>query len=199
MFLSSPHGNAAYYPFDDGSLARHIAAGDPQAMEALYSLLHRASRHMLQRKLRDHDPDDFVHEMLAIVVQAIQKGELRNPASLPGYVKGVVRRQGALCIVRNVASRKRMVDFESPMAEKAKSGEDLEGDLLQQERAEMVRRGMRRLGSRDCELMTRFYLRGESFHEICRDMNLTETQFRLYKSRAKAKLTAWTRAAAAPH
>lgn len=198
MRVSSPSYGATLPPdlAEDGALARHVASGDPQAMEMLYLLLFRASRHMWSRRLRGQDPEDFIHETLAIVVEAIQNGELRNPAALPGYVKSVVRRYGAMCIVRNVAARRRMVDFGSPAAERACSGADLEADLLSQERSDLIRRGLGRLCSRDEELMTRFYLQGESFHEICRDMKLTETQFRLFKSRAKAKLTAWTRAVA---
>lgn len=196
MPSSSPY--AAAVPFDteeEGALARHVAEGDPQAMEMLYMLLLRATRHMLHRRLSDQEPEDFLHETLAIVVEAIQNGELRNPAALPGYVKSVVRRYGAMCVVRNVASRKRMVDFGSLVTERAPSGADLEADLLSQERTDLMKRGLGRLGTRDCELMTRFYLREEPFHDICRDMNLTETQFRLYKSRAKARLAAWARAA----
>lgn len=176
----------------NGALARQVAEGNPQAIEGLYVLLVRASRYMLAGRLRDQDPDDFLHETLAIVVEAIRNGDLRNPAALLGYVKGVVRRHGALCIVRNSVARRRMVDVGSAM-EWASSGSDLEADLLSQERSELIRRGLGRLGSRDRELLTRFYLQGESFHQICAEMNLTETQFRLYKSRAKAKLTAWAR------
>ena len=40
---------------------------------------------------------------------------------------------------------------------------------------------------RDKEILTRFYLRGQTQGKICREMQLTETQFRLLKSRAKAR------------
>ncbi|HEV2690756.1 MAG TPA: sigma factor-like helix-turn-helix DNA-binding protein [Bryobacteraceae bacterium] len=43
------------------------------------------------------------------------------------------------------------------------------------------------LSERDCEILTRFYLREESQEQICEEMNLSETQFRLLKSRAKAR------------
>lgn len=177
----------------NGALARHVASGDPEAMELLYVLLFRASRHMLASRLRDQDPEDFLHEALAIVVEAIRNGDLRDPAALPGYVKGVVRRQGALCIVRNLAARRRLVDAGSFIAASAPSGSDPETEFLSQERSDLMHRGLGSLCTRDRELMTRFYLREQSFHQICEEMNLTETQFRLYKSRAKAKLTAWAR------
>ena len=43
------------------------------------------------------------------------------------------------------------------------------------------------ISERDREILTRFYLREQSQEQICEDMNLTETQFRLLKSRAKAR------------
>ena len=43
------------------------------------------------------------------------------------------------------------------------------------------------LSSRDREILTRFYLQEESQEEICIEMTLTETQFRLLKSRAKSR------------
>ena len=43
------------------------------------------------------------------------------------------------------------------------------------------------LSGRDREILTRFYLQEESQEEICAEMVLSETQFRLLKSRAKAR------------
>ena len=43
------------------------------------------------------------------------------------------------------------------------------------------------LPKRDREVLVRFYLQEQTAEEICRDLNLTETQFRLIKSRAKAR------------
>jgi hypothetical protein len=40
----------------------------------------------------------------------------------------------------------------------------------------------------DRELLTRFYLEEQSQERVCEQMNLTATQFRLLKNRAKARL-----------
>jgi DNA-directed RNA polymerase specialized sigma24 family protein len=42
------------------------------------------------------------------------------------------------------------------------------------------------------EILQRYYLREESSEQICLDMSLTETQFRLAKSRAKSALSVRT-------
>ena len=59
------------------------------------------------------------------------------------------------------------------------------------EREELVNRIMAELSSRDREVLTRFYLSEQSPSRICVEMALTETQFRLMKSRAKVRFGNW--------
>ena len=56
-----------------------------------------------------------------------------------------------------------------------------------QERMRLIIRVLSDIPDRDREILTRFYLREQSQEQICEEMSLTETQFRLIKSRAKAK------------
>jgi DNA-directed RNA polymerase specialized sigma24 family protein len=46
---------------------------------------------------------------------------------------------------------------------------------------------LRSLSDRDREILTRFYLDEQTQEKICKEMRLTETQFRLLKSRAKTR------------
>ena len=46
---------------------------------------------------------------------------------------------------------------------------------------------LKSLPQRDREILIRFYLHEQRPEQICEDMNLSETQFRLIKSRAKAR------------
>lgn len=178
----------------DWRLASRIRNGDPNAIEELYHLMKQMLRPNLLYSVRETDPSDLLHETLTIVVESIRNGELRNPEALRAYVQSVIRRQVAGIILRAVWNRKRMVDTVGVL-DGAHSSDNPEERMIEHERKELIARGMRRLGSRDSELLTRFYLRGENYGHICEAMNLTETQFRLFKSRAKAKLTAWTRSA----
>jgi RNA polymerase sigma-70 factor, ECF subfamily len=50
-------------------------------------------------------------------------------------------------------------------------------------------RVLRSLPERDREVLTRFYLYDQTPEQICTDLRLTETQFRLTKSRAKSRYT----------
>jgi RNA polymerase sigma factor (sigma-70 family) len=62
-----------------------------------------------------------------------------------------------------------------------------EQSLASRENVALMSRVLESLSRRDREILVRFYLQEESQDQICREMELTETQFRLLKSRAKAR------------
>jgi RNA polymerase sigma factor (sigma-70 family) len=64
---------------------------------------------------------------------------------------------------------------------------DPERQVIEQESQDVAFRMLGGLPKRDREVLVRFYLEEQSAQEICRDLKLTETQFRLIKSRAKAR------------
>jgi DNA-directed RNA polymerase specialized sigma24 family protein len=59
--------------------------------------------------------------------------------------------------------------------------------VVESQTQELAMRLLRSLPARDREVLTRFYLQEQSAETICSEMRLTETQFRLIKSRAKAR------------
>jgi len=52
---------------------------------------------------------------------------------------------------------------------------------------ELALRVLNSVRKRDREVLIRFYLKEQTAPEICRDMDLSDTQFRLIKSRAKTR------------
>jgi DNA-directed RNA polymerase specialized sigma24 family protein len=60
---------------------------------------------------------------------------------------------------------------------------------LVQELEELAELMLRALSARDQEVLRRYYLGNERPEQICADLAITETQFRLIKSRAKARFT----------
>jgi len=165
-------------------LISRIRRGDPGAQETLYELLHQGVRFFLLRHLGPEGLDEL-HEVFLIVVKAIQAGAVREPDRLPGFVTGVVKRRIALFVRRSVQRRK-MVCGSMPS--------DLSGATLSVEEAlylaqkkEAMEKILDALSPRDREVLVRFYLREESAETICSDLGLSTTQFRLLKSRAKAR------------
>jgi len=120
------------------------------------------------------------------VVQAIRRGELREPERLMGFVRTIVRRQVASHIDKAVQTRREQLDLDASSRVADPHGNPEEAAIFNQ-KGDMIRKVLSELTSRDREILTRFYLEEETQEEICTEMTLTETQFRLLKSRAKSR------------
>jgi RNA polymerase sigma-70 factor (ECF subfamily) len=164
-----------------------IQAGDPAAMAELYSDFTRGIRYLLLRSLGMEDIDDRVHDCFVIVTEAIRSGELREPARLMGYVRTVVRRHIAATIGDAVQRRRNVVEFEDALFDVSDWKNNPEQDLLARQRAEIAQRVFNGVSIREREILRRFYLLEQSQEQICSEMELSYNQFRLLKSRAKAR------------
>ena len=164
------------------ALVERIQSGAPEGMEELYRVFSRGVRFYLCRQLGPQDLDDKVHDTFVIVLQAIQRGELREPERLMGFVRTVVRRQVAAFIDQAVQARRERLDVEVPDGR-----ENPEQHAMERQRTELMKRVLEGVSQRDREILTRFYLLEQSQEQICAEMRLSETQFRLLKSRAKAR------------
>jgi RNA polymerase sigma-70 factor (ECF subfamily) len=167
-------------------LVERIQSGEIDGMEELYLLFSRGIRFYLCRQLGPQELDDKVHDTFVVVVQAIRRGELREPQRLMGFVRTVVRRQVAAHIDKVVHSRREQVELDSSSRVPDPRGNPEEAAIFR-ERTELLKRVLGELCDRDREILTRFYLHEQSQDQICTEMELTETQFRLLKSRAKAR------------
>lgn len=167
-------------------LVHSIRAGDQNAMTRLYATFGRGVRFYLSRQLGPQDIDDKVHDTFLVVLGAIQRGELREPERLMGFVRTVVRRLVASHIDRLVEERKERTDIEDGLLT-ADDRDDPEKDTLRRQRVAIMEQVLHSISRRDREILTRFYLYEQSQEQICREMGLNDTQFRLLKSRAKAR------------
>jgi RNA polymerase sigma-70 factor (ECF subfamily) len=168
------------------TLVAQIQAGEDAGMEQLYKLFSRGIRYYLCRQLGPQELEDKVHDTFLIVVNAIRRGDLREPERLMGFVRTVVRRQVAAYIEQAVHMRREQTDLESGIAV-ADRKQNPEQEAILRQKTELMRNVLQCLSQRDRDILVRFYLQEQSQEQICREMSLTETQFRLLKSRAKAK------------
>lgn len=169
-------------------MVERIQAREPQALEELYAVFCKGIRYYLCRHLAAQDLDDRMHDSYLIVVQAIQAGVIRDPDRLMGFVKTVVRRQVAAHIEDAVQQRKGSADFE--LGHQLIDQQDTpEAAAIEAQRSEIMNRILNESQDRDREILTRFYLYHQDQEQICSEMGLTETQFRLLKSRAKSRVT----------
>jgi RNA polymerase sigma-70 factor (ECF subfamily) len=168
------------------ALVDQIKAGQDVGMEHLYKLFSRGIRYYLCRQLGPQELEDKVHDTFLIVVNAIKRGDLREPERLMGFVRTVVRRQVAAYIEQAVHTRREQADLETgiTVADRKRNPEQ---EAMLKQKAELMKSALEALSQRDRDILIRFYLHEQTQEQICREMCLTETQFRLLKSRAKAK------------
>jgi RNA polymerase sigma factor (sigma-70 family) len=155
-------------------------------MEDLYIVFSKGIRFFLCRQVGPQDLDDKVHDTFVIVAQAIQRGDLREPERLMGFVRTVVRRQVAAHIDGAVELRRHHVEFDPSLAV-ADGTSNPEQTAIARENQDVAMRILRSIPQRDREILSRFYLDEQTPAQICGEMDLTDTQFRLIKSRAKAR------------
>jgi RNA polymerase sigma factor (sigma-70 family) len=169
------------------TVVQRIRDGDPSGQEALYRNLASGARLFLRRRLGPQDLQDRVHDVFVIVVEAIRRGEIREPERLMGFVRTILYRQLNLAISRIVCNRETSIDMESARALTA--GEPTpEEHTVGRQKIALMKQALEEMGNRDFNVLVRFYLRGESPEQIRTEMKLTPTQFHLIKSRARAKL-----------
>jgi RNA polymerase sigma-70 factor (ECF subfamily) len=161
-----------------------IQAGRAESMEELYRILLGHPRYFLIATIPVQDVEDRIHETFQLVVSAIQRGQLRDPERLMGFVRTVLRRQAMvqicqLAVGRRIHNLDEALDVASTVnpEEAASSQEHLKiaGSILEQ------------LPELQRTVLIEFYVNEKPAHQICVELNLTDTQFRLLKWRAKKK------------
>ena len=166
-------------------LVERVRAGDRSGMEDLYHTLSKGIRFLLLRQCGPQDLDDKIHDILLILTKSIQRGDLREPERLMGYVRTIAHRHIARHINKLVERRNQSeLGFDVRFADRQP---DPERRLIQDENKELAMRVLRSLKERDRQVLIRFYAEEQTAEQICREMGLTATQFRLIKSRAKAR------------
>lgn len=178
--------SSAVPPVQWATLVAQIKAGDDCGMEQLYKLFSRGIRYYLCRQLGPQELEDKVHDTFLIVVNAIKRGDLREPERLMGFVRTVVRRQVAAYIEQAVHTRREQADLDTGITV-ADRKQNPEQEAMVRQKNELMKSALEALSKRDRDILVRFYLQEQPQEQICREMSLTETQFRLLKSRAKAK------------
>jgi RNA polymerase sigma factor (sigma-70 family) len=168
-------------------LVDRIHSRETDGMAELYQMFSNSIRFYLCQQLGLQEMNDKVHDTFVIVVEAIQLGELRDASRLMGFIRTIARRQVSLHIDNVVQTRRRQMDLDATvrLADLRRNPEER---AVFRQRSELLVRVLGELSNLDRKILTRYYLLEQSPADICSDMALTETQFRLLKSRAKARL-----------
>ena len=161
-----------------------IRAGHPHGAELLYESYSRGMGFLAARYSREY-AEDCVHDTVIAVLKQIQAGQLEIPAALPGYINTILKRTAWQ---KNEEARRRQGDQETfKVVVKTTADDRADPEILckASEQAQRMKEELKQLKPVQREILTRFYLQGEAPGQICTAMNLTDTQFRLLKSRSK--------------
>ena len=137
-----------YSPVEWGILVSQIKAGEETGMEQLYKLFSRGIRYYLCRQLGPQELEDKVHDTFLIVVNAIRRGDLREPERLMGFVRTVVRRQVAAYIEQAVHNRREQADLETGITV-ADRKQNPEQEAMVRQKAELMESALSALSDRD--------------------------------------------------
>jgi RNA polymerase sigma-70 factor, ECF subfamily len=167
-------------------LVTRLQAGDAAAMAELYQVFAKGIRFYLCRQVGPQELDDRVHDAFLVVVQSIQRGELRDPRRLMGFVRTVVRRMVAAQIDREIQYRRETIELDHGDRIPDQRANPEKSFILRQ-KIKLIREILAEMSGKDQEILHRFYVREQPPELICDQMKLSITQFRLLKSRAKAR------------
>jgi RNA polymerase sigma factor (sigma-70 family) len=167
-------------------LVQKIAAGDVEACAELYREL-RTIQFYFGREIGSQDAEDRYHNLVVAVIEAIRRGVVRDPERVMGYARTIAQRS----VVQGIGDRCFERNYETPVYELAirDSSPDPESIAIKRENKEVASKVLAAMPPRDREVLIRFYLYEHDAKSIQQDMGLTDTQFRLIKSRAKARFT----------
>jgi RNA polymerase sigma-70 factor, ECF subfamily len=167
-----------------------ILSGDSRGEEILYSALTKGLRYLAIRKVGYEQADECVHDTFIALMGKIKAGALREPAALLKYARVILERKIGLIYDerRRCASD---VDFDTITATRCDEAPSSYQNLETAMKAKLMKQALGSLQTREREILLRFYIQEQTQEQIRAEMNLTETQYRLLKSRSKQKLTGY--------
>lgn len=183
---------------DFEAIVAGLKRGNSQAFADLYYAFERGLIYFFKRRLAADADDamDLVHDTVFDTYLAVKDGKLVDPKCLGGYIHTIARRKLAAEIARRIQCRCRGEEIygdregacrpvELPFVDRQPTPEQR---VLLSERSKIMLEALQQLKPLEQEILRRFYLESQTIDEIRAAMDLTPTQFRLNKTRAKAKL-----------
>ncbi len=164
-------------------LVEMIQLGQPAGLEQLYTMA-RNFTFFLMRQLGSDELQDKVHDVFLSAATAITTGKLRDSDRLTPFLTTLTRFYTYGQIDRRVVRRKYAGALEHTNVPDRRV--NLEYNVYRQQKRRILREILSSMPQRDSDVLERFYVHEQTKEQICREMNLTPTQFRLLKSKAKS-------------
>jgi RNA polymerase sigma-70 factor, ECF subfamily len=170
-------------PPDLSPLVERIGQGDADAESALVAHFGPRIRALLTARTRNRDlAGDLAQETLIAVLQALRRGQVRDPGRIAAFVHGVARN------LANNHHRARQEHPEAPLDEVV-SRFVHEDDRDGEERQRLLRRALAGLGPQDREVLLLTLVHGLKPAQIADRLGLSAEVVRTRKTRALRRVT----------
>jgi RNA polymerase sigma-70 factor (ECF subfamily) len=168
-------------------LVARVRSGDRRAEEQVVELYGRGVAIILDRHTNGRpEAEDLFQDTFRVGLEKLRRGELREPAKLPGFLAQIARSL-AIEHYRKITRRKTDADSDAVLEAVAPSEGPL-GNLLARENAMLVRRVLQELANeRDRQILLRFYIAEEDKDRISADYGLSSLQFNRVLHRARQR------------
>jgi RNA polymerase sigma-70 factor, ECF subfamily len=168
-----------------GDLVQRIQDGDRRAEEELVSRFGEGLSFLLRRWTRERTAaEDLYQETFRLALEKIRRGEVRDPERLGAYLRSLAKNLSTEYYRRGSVREEQIeavADLSAPEAGQL-------GNLLRQEKADLVRRVLGELGSeRDRQVLFRFYIAEEDKERIGADLGLSGPELNLVLFRARRR------------
>ena len=181
------NGSKTFRPTVDWpELLNRVKQNEAGSCEELYSIISKGMLFFLRRKMQAHLAEERMHDVFMIVLKAIQDGRIEDARAFPGYLMTVTKRQYFHHMRSSVNATECSDEFVvDSLPSKAEHNPD--SVLEAQRRSTLMAEVLRSMSTERREILNRFYVLEQSHEQICTEMKLADTQYRLLKSRAKAE------------
>ena len=185
-------------PDDCAVMVGRVEDGDVAAGEDLYRVVSQATTARLSRCGAPRESaEDHAHDVFLIVLQSIQRGELREPGRLMGFVTAIAPRRVANYIDSAVRARNGVNVADTPVPDWRPNPEQ---QAIEEQHFGIAMRVLRGIPAREREILRRRYLdEQQPVKQICAEMGMTTARFQNMKHRAKvhfyerARALGWAR------
>jgi RNA polymerase sigma-70 factor (ECF subfamily) len=128
--------------------------------------------------------DDIRQETLLRVLRSARKGTIEQPERLGAYVSMVCNH----VILESFRRDKRLSPLPDDAGEISSGEPSVEGELIQDQRKELVKQALNELAPKDRELLKRIFLDEHDKDAVCKEFKVNRDYLRVLLHRARGRL-----------
>jgi RNA polymerase sigma-70 factor (ECF subfamily) len=148
-------------------MAKGIQNRDARATEEFYLSFQKGLRFLIFRQLGADGLDDSVHSCFALILDALQQGQLREPSRLPAFATTIVKRHIIARIQERCFRRKSESELDEVEVFAASTEPDPERRAIRNRANQKLAEVLKLMSPRDRNILYRFYVLDQDAEQVC--------------------------------